>query len=95
MTCNDVNKGTDPNNPQYLLLSQQFNNNWNTQVWIKEDQGYGLYRLKTLWTEDDPAVAYHGPLYLNCDINATTRGVKPLYVKPGDPNASSQKWLIE
>ncbi len=95
MTCNDINKGTDQTRPYYLLLSQQLNKEWNTQIWLKEDQGYGIYMLRTMWTEDDPKVQYHSSLYVDCNIGTGTRGTQPLYVKPGNANASSQQWRIE
>jgi hypothetical protein len=90
MTSNDQTN----RNPHFQTLDQALNTNplWNTQVWIKESNPDGSFRLRSLFSP----MGY--PLYLTRFINDPNniRGSQGVYVQPTDStNAARQNWFIE
>ena len=88
MTCNDQLK----NNSYYWLLSQKLKEDWKTQIWIKEDMGYGAIRLRCYWKPTSGALK-------NKDIYLTVQGAGDkidIYVQSlGDDRYPTQRWRID
>jgi hypothetical protein len=75
MTCNNDKL---QNNQYYWLLSQKLNESWDSQIWIKEYQGYGIYKLRCRWKATTGPLAGKD-LYLSL---TNTGDKKDVYVQP-------------